>query len=240
MSADLQSGFSSSVATAATSVGGIGSAQASAQAFTSQPQPATVAGSLTTAALTTVAVSATDLGSTGSAAAAAAGAWDTLTFTGATAGQTATLTIDLTLATPTTGFTDVGFGGGCLSSLTRQMASVPGSLCDPFANKITGQGAHETLTTTFRLDQGPVLIWDALNAVADNDFNIATSTIDPSLLITLPSDVSFTASSGDNVKGSGSSGGGLAGVPEPATVALLGAGLAAVAQRRRRADRTGR
>jgi hypothetical protein len=168
---------------------------------------------------------ATELGITGSFAAAAAASWDTLTFQGASNGQTGTLSLVLTLASPTTPFTAVGTGGGCISI---------GSVCDPFANQITGAGATETLTTTIPLNAS-LLVFNALYAVADNDPNLQVTTIDPNLVLTLPSGVSFTSVSG-NSGGSSS----LPTVPEPGSLALFGAAALLLAftgrLRRRRAQ----
>lgn len=204
-------------ASASTSVGGTGSAQANATLATATQ---TAPGGF---ALGDNTVTATELGITGSFGAAAAAGWDTLTFSGATAGQTGTLSLTITLATPTSSFTDVGTGGGCIAI---------GSVCDPFTNEITGKGATETLTTTVALDE-PTLIFNALYAVADGDANIETTTIDPDLVLTLPAGVSFTAVSGN-------SSGTLPppSVPEPDSLMLFGgAGLVFAVLRRRKSPR---
>ena len=201
-------------ANAATSVPGTGSGQGNA----SVPNATVVVpGGFS---LSDNSATATELGITGSFAAAAAGSWDTLTFKGATTGETGTLSLILSLATPTSSFTDVGTGGGCISI---------GGICDPFTNEITGKSATETLTATIPLDQ-PALVFSALYAVADNDPNITTTTIDPNLVLTLPQGVSFSAVSGN-------SGGSTSTVPEPDTIMLFaGAALVlAVVQRRRNA-----
>jgi hypothetical protein len=189
-------------ANASTSVGGTGSAQGTATlptATTSVPGGFALSDNIATA---------TELGITGSFAAGAAASWDTLTFAGATSGETGTLSLVLSLATPTTPFTDVGAGGGCIGL---------GAVCDPFTNQITGGGATETLTQTFSLD-APLLVFSALYAVADNDPNIETTTIDPYLVLSLPQGVSFSTVSG-NSGGSSSP----PTVPEPGSLALLGA-----------------
>lgn len=203
---------------ASTSIGGIASAQATA----SLPTVTTaVSGGF---ALTDNTVTATELGTTGSLGAAAAGSWDTLTFTGATPGETGTISLTVTLATPTSEFTDVGTGGGCISV---------GGICDPFTNQITGAGATETLTASVSLNQ-PELVFSALYAVADSDFNIETTTIDPDLVLTLPKGVSFMSVSGNS--------GGMSSspppAPEPGSLALFGCvGLMLAVVRRRRSSR---
>jgi len=202
-------------ASASTSIGGTASAQANATLPTvSTP----VSGGF---ALSDDSATATELGITGSLAAAASASWDTLTFTGETSGEMGTLSLILTLATPTTEFTDVGSGGGCISI---------GTYCDPFTNQISGKGATETLTATIPLN-APILVFSALYTVADNDANIQTTTIDPDLILTLPAGVSFSTVSGN---GGGSS---LPPppVPEPDSLMLFGGAALALAlvQRRR-------
>lgn len=201
-------------ASASTSIGGTASAQASATLPTAST---VVPGGF---ALSADSATATELGITGSLAAAATASWDTLTFSGATSGEMGTLSLTLTLATPTTEFTDVGTGGGCIAI---------GSYCDPFTNQITGKGATETLTATIPLNE-PILVFSALYTVADNDANIQTTTIDPNLVLSLPAGVSFAAVSGN---GGGSST--PPAVPEPDSLMLFGGAALALAlvQRRR-------
>ena len=165
------------------SIGGIASAQAAATPPTSTTR---TAGGY---ALSDNSATATEDGTTGSLAAAASASWDTLTFQGAGAGQTGTLSLTLSLATPASASTDVGTGGGCIA--------FGGSVCDPFTNTITGAGATETFTATVPLDT-PLLVFDALYTVADNDFNIETTTIDPNLVLSLPAGVTFSTVSGNS------------------------------------------
>jgi PEP-CTERM motif len=201
-------------ASASTSIPGTGGAQGNG----TLPTGATaVPGGF---ALSDNSASATELGVTGSFAAGAAASWDTLTFYGAKSGQTGTLSLLLTLGTPTSSFTDVGTGGGCIAI---------GAVCDPFTNEITGKGATETLTETIALDQ-PLLVFNSLYAIADNDANIETTTIDPDLVLSLPAGVSFSAVSGN---GGGSSS--PPSVPEPDSLMLFGAAalVLALMQRRR-------
>lgn len=204
-------------ASASTSVGGTASGQASATVPTATM---TAPGGF---ALSDTSATTTELGITGSFGAAASAAWDTLTFTGASKGQMGTVSLILTLATPTSEFTDVGSGGGCIAV---------GGFCDPFTNEITGKGATETLTASIPLDQ-PALIFSALYTVADNDPNITTTTIDPNLVLSLPAGVGFTAVSG-NSGGSGPP----PPVPEPDSLALFG-GMAVMVMfvQRRRSSR---
>lgn len=107
-------------------------------------------------------------------------------------------------------------------------------MCDPFANTITGAGATETLTESIPLNES-LLVFGALYAVADNDANIQTTTIDPNLVLTLPAGVTFSTISGNS---GGSSLPPPPGVPEPGSAALFtaaGLGYAAWLLRRRRA-----
>lgn len=206
-------------ASASTSIGGTASATATASLPTAT---AVLPGGF---ALTDNTVTATELGVTGSLGAAASASWDTLTFKGATPGETGTLSLTVTLATPTSAFTDVGTGGGCISI---------GTYCDPFTNEITGGGATETLTASISLNQ-PELVFSALYAVADSDPNIETTTIDPDLVLTLPNGVSFTSISGNS---GGMSSTSPPPAPEPGSLALFGCvGLLLVVVQRRRSSR---
>ncbi len=209
---------SQTTGSASTSIGGVGSAQASATLPTSSSP---VAGGFE---LSDNSVTATELGTTGALAAAAAASWDTITFHGVTPGEMGTLSETLTLATPASPSTDVGTGGGCIS--------FGGAVCNPFTNTITGKGASETLTETIALNE-PLLVFSALYVVADNDDNIQTTSIDPDVILNLPAGVTFSTVSGNTGGSTGVTP--PPGVPEPSTFALFGAaGLALAAWRRRR------
>lgn len=175
-------------------------------------------------ALSDNSATASELGTTGSFEATAAASWDTLTFKGAKAGQTGTLTLTLALANPTTAFTDVGAGGGCIGI---------GGICDPFTNEIKGKGATETISETIALNQ-PLLVFNALYALADDDSNLQTATIDPDLVLSLPKGVSFSTVSGNSGGSSSSS------APEPDSLMLFGgAALLLGFALRRRSSRAG-
>ena len=126
----------------------------------------------------------------------------------------------------------VGTGGGCIAYATASSPAL-GGLCDPFTDTtLVRAGQTETITmNNIPLDQGGVLVFDALYALADNSFNVLATTVDPQLQITLPAGVTFTATSGDS--GGTPGGGGGTSVPEPGTLALMVAGLAGIASRRR-------
>ncbi|MHB8624111.1 MAG: hypothetical protein ACYC9J_02340 [Sulfuricaulis sp.] len=170
---------------------------------------------------------AQELGTTGSSAAAAAGFWDTLTFSGVGAGSPmGTMVFTLPGA-----FTDVGNGAACEGYL---IGSSQGSTCggsstgsDPFATGTTSLNSgnpSETLTLNFSLQNGVAtkLAW-ALGAAANNSFNIATADLydPPQVSLELPSGVTYSSSSGVFL-GSGSP----APVPLPASFPLLASGLA--------------
>jgi len=148
----------------------------------------------------------------GSLAAAGSLAWDDLTFSGVTPGETATLSLTLTLTTPDS--LSSGLGGGCLAI---------DALCDPLRKSpLTGSSPTETLTKTFALSSTkPLLIFDALYALAGPGNGSAGADVSGILTLTLPSNVSFTAASGDS--------GGPSAVPLPDSAGLLLCGCAALA-----------
>ncbi|MDA8364029.1 MAG: hypothetical protein M0Z84_09485 [Gammaproteobacteria bacterium] len=139
-------------------------------------------------------------GTTGSSAAAGAGFWDTLTFSGVTAGETATLNFSVSGS-----FTDVGFGGACagyLVGLTAGSTCGSGSGSDPFGSGVTVLNASnpsETLSLSIPLaNNTPTEIAFALGAAANNSFNIATADLydPPHVTLTLNGPGSYTSASG--------------------------------------------
>ncbi|MDR3454635.1 MAG: PEP-CTERM sorting domain-containing protein [Rhodoferax sp.] len=196
-----------------------------ASAFAAMPSSTTIG--VNTYQLADLSVVASQSGTTGSQSAAIAAAWDTLTFSPTTPGTTGTLswTISLTKeAGLTSSYDDLGTGLACLDVGTNIfITGVNTVLACPLENALSDVSPGTTsYSMTINLDQ-PLEIYEALGALAYNDFNTSSAQIDPAVTLTLPDGVSFTTASGLS--------GGTAttnNVPEPGILWLVGLGLAGV------------
>ncbi len=159
-------------------------------------------------------------GTAGASAAAGAGFWDTLTFSGVTAGETATLDFNVSGS-----FTDVGFGGACegyLIGLTSGSTCGSGSGSDPFGSGVTllnASNSSETLSLTIPVaNSTPTEVAFALGAAANNSLNVATADLydPPHVTLTLNGPGSYTSASGKFLTSP---------VPLPRAVWLFASGL---------------
>lgn len=147
---------------------------------------------------------ASEDGITGASAAAGAGFWDTLTFSGASGGETGTLTFNLPGS-----FTDVGYGGACEGYALTSGTLSNGSNCggsstgaDPFGATVTvlnSGNPSETLRLNFPLENGVATrVAFALGTAVYNSFNPATADLydPPQVRLVLPNGVTYTSASG--------------------------------------------